>query len=87
MSNYWARTQVQRREGVDFIPHTDIHVAHEWLQNHQAAFSARSVDNIVIVSAAQEKTFRWANMDAITVRLLLYLSQSGLGIIMVKRSW
>lgn len=50
---------------VDFVPLKDIHVAHEWFQNRQAAFSTRSVDNIV--TAVQDKAFRWANMDAITL--------------------
>ncbi|SER16024.1 hypothetical protein [Neolewinella agarilytica] len=54
-----------RSSGIDLIPLKDIRVAHEWFQNRAAPYSLRSVQNIM--EAVKSGSFRWANMDAITV--------------------
>jgi hypothetical protein len=61
----YAQQNCNEKTDVQFINLEKISVAHEWFQNRAAAFSTRSVENII--EAVQSGSFRWANMDAITV--------------------
>jgi len=53
--------------GVELISLKKIHVAHDWFQNRAAPYSLRSVQSIT--NAVADGSFRWENMDAITVWL------------------
>jgi hypothetical protein len=57
----------EKSAGVQLVPLKNIHVAHEWFQNRAAPYSLRSVQSIT--GAVAQGTFRWENMDAITIWL------------------